>query len=81
MTSNCYRIESSHLVSILIRDVGSISNLGGARHFEGTFFLKNKGASSKHEKGTSLFIEKSWGARVPSAPPGSYVSVRYNQFG
>ena len=48
--------------------------LGGARHFEGMFFLKKKGASSKHEKGPSLFIEKSWGY-VPPVPPGSYISV------
>ena len=41
---------------------------GGAWHFEGTFFLKKKGACPKHEKGTSLFIEKSWGALAPSAP-------------
>ena len=42
--------------------------LGGARHFEGTFFLKKKAACSKHEKSTSLFIKKSWGARATSAP-------------
>ena len=56
------------LWNTMLREVGSISNLG-ARHFAGTFFLKKKGACSKHEKGTSLFIEKSWGARAPSAPP------------
>ena len=47
--------------------------LGGTRHFEGTFFLKKKGACSKCEKGTSLFKAKSWG-HVPPVPPGSYVS-------
>ena len=41
------------------RDVGSISSLRGARHFEGTFFLKKKGIFSKGGKGTSLFIAKS----------------------
>ena len=41
---------------------------GGARHFEGTFFLKKKGACSKHEKGTSLFIEKSWEGACPQCP-------------
>ena len=59
----------------MTRDVGSISNLGGggARHFEGTFFLKKKGPFSRNKKGTSLSNAKSWGgARAPSAP-GSYV--------
>ena len=50
------------------RDVGSISNLG-ARYFEGTFFLKKKGARSKHAKGTSLFIEKSWGGTCHQCAP------------
>ena len=59
--------------SSLSRDVGSISNLG-ARHFEGTSFLKKKEAFSKNKKGTSFFFAKSWGhvpilgARAPSAP-------------
>ena len=38
----------------LDRKVGSISNLG-ARHVEGTFFLKKKG---HFLEGTSLFIGK-----------------------
>ena len=46
-------------------------NLGGARLLKGTFFLKKKGAFSKNEKATSLFIAKSW--MVPPVPPGSYV--------
>ena len=46
--------------------------LGGARNFEGTLFLKRRGALSRNKKGTSLFIAKSWGARAPSAP-GSYI--------
>ena len=49
--------------------------LEGAQHFEGTFFLKKKGACSKHEKGNSLFIEKSWGGTCPQCPLGSYVSA------
>ena len=32
------------------------------------FFLKKEGASYKHENGTSLFSEKSWG-HVPPVPP------------
>ena len=51
----------------LARDVGSISNLG-ARNFEGTLFLKAKGAFPENKKGTSLFIAKSWGD-VPPVPP------------
>ncbi len=42
----------------VFRDVGSISNLGGARHFKGTF----------------SFFAKSWGGTCPQCPPGSYVS-------
>ena len=42
--------------------------LGGARHFEGTFFLRKK-ALSKNEKGTSLFIAKSWKGTCPQCPP------------
>ena len=56
---------------IKIRDVGSISNLGGMA-LRGHIFLKEKGAFFKIEKGTSLFIAKSWG-HVPPVPPGSYV--------
>ena len=48
--------------------------LGGARHFEGTFFFRKRGHFLKIKMGTSLFIAKSWGARAPSAP-GSYVYV------
>ena len=57
-------------------DVGSISNLGEARHFEETLFRKKKEAVSKNEKSTSLFIVKSWGHMPPVPPPlGSYVSA------
>ena len=50
-------------------DVGTISNLWGGRHLEGTFFLKKKGAFSNNKNGTSLFIARSWeGERAPSAP-------------
>ena len=41
--------------------------LGGTT-LRGHFFLKRKGAFSKNEKGTSLFIAKSRGAHAPSAP-------------
>ena len=55
--------------------------LGGAQHFEGTFFLKKKGACSKHEKGTSLFIEKSWGGMCPQCPPPVPTSLSILQKG
>ena len=48
-----------------------ISNLGG-HDTSRALFLKRKGAFSKNEKGTSLFIAKSWGAHAPSAPPPGY---------
>ena len=49
--------------------------LGGAQHFEGTFFLR-KGALSKNKKGTSLFISKSLGVHAPSAPlVPAYITV------
>ena len=59
-----------------VRYVGIISNLGGTT-FRGHFFLKQKGAFSENETGTSLFTVKSWEARAPSAP-GSRVSVQRN---
>ena len=34
----------------------------------GHFFLKNNGAIPKNDKGSSLFIAKSWEARAPIAP-------------
>ena len=45
--------------------------LGGTT-LRGHFFLKKKGAFSKNETDTSLFIAKSWETRAPNAP-GSYV--------
>ena len=67
-------LESSFLV--YIRDVGSISNLGGTT-LQGHFFLKKKGAFSTNKKGTSLFVAKSWGAHAPSAPPPVPTSMVY----
>ena len=50
------------------RDVRSISKLEG-HDTSRALFLKKKGALSKNQKGTSLFIAKSWGgACAPSAP-------------
>ena len=45
---------------------GSISNLGSTT-LRGHFFLKKKGKFLKNERGTSLFIAKSWGQMPPSA--------------
>ena len=50
------------------RTVGSISKLG-ARRFEGTFSLREKGIS---KKGHFFAYCKSWG-HVPPMPPASYV--------
>ena len=63
----------SYKFSNIRRDVGSISNLGGAWHFEGSFLLKKNGSFSKNEKGISLFIAKSLGDVLP-VPSGSYIS-------
>ena len=41
---------------------------GGARHFEGTFFLKKNGAFSKHKKGTSC-LSQNLGGTCPQCPP------------
>ena len=49
------------------RDVGSISNAGGARLFNGTVW--ENGVFFKNKKGTSLFIAKSWGLLALSATP------------
>ena len=58
--------------TIAIRDVGSISNLG-ARHFEGTFFVKKRGHFLKMKNAFLWLLQNLAGARAPSAP-GSYVS-------
>ena len=50
------------------------SQIWGARHFEGTFVLKKKGAFSKNKKGISLFIAKSWG-HVPTVPPPRFLCL------
>ena len=48
--------------------------LGGGHDTSRALFLKKKGAFSKNEKGTSLFIAKSWGGgHMPPVSPGSYV--------
>ena len=49
------------------REVKSISNLG-ARHFEGTFFLKRKGAFPKNEEGTSFCLLQHFGGSCPHCP-------------
>ena len=46
--------------------------LGGAQHYEGTFFLKKVGTFSTDENSTSLLIAKSRG-HVPPVPPSSYI--------
>ena len=58
---------------LIVTPLINIDREEGARHFEGTFSFK-KGAFSKNEKGTQLFIAKSWGC-LPPVPPalGSYV--------
>ena len=50
------------------RDVGSIFNLG-ARHFQGTFFFKEKGECFENRKGILLLIAKSLRASVPQCQP------------
>ena len=47
----------------MIRDVGSISNLG-ARQFEGNFYLKKKGAFSTNE-GALLCLLQNLGGTCP----------------
>ena len=47
---------------------GKYLKLGGAA-LRGHFFRKKKGAFLKIEKGTSLFISKSWGGYVPPVSP------------
>ena len=53
----------------LLRDVGSISDLGGGTTLRDHFFLKKKGAFSRNKKGTSLSIAKSSGGTCPQCPP------------
>ena len=48
--------------------------LGGAQHFEGTFFFRKRGHFLKI-KWAFLCLLQNLGARAPSAP-GSYVYVR-----
>ena len=60
-TVNCQRQGKTG-----IRDVGSISNLG-ARHFEGTSFLKKKGAFLKIKRAL-LCLLQNLGGHVPPVP-------------
>ena len=55
-------------MTFLVRDVGSISNLG-CTMLQEHFFLTTR-AFSKNKKGISLFTTKSWGHMppVPTAP-------------
>ena len=46
--------------------------LGGAQHFEGTFFLRERGHFLKIERVFFVYC-KIFGGHVPPLPPGSYV--------
>ena len=49
------------------RDVGSISNLGGAPHFKGTSYLKKKGAFPKNKR-APLCLLQNLGGMCPQYP-------------
>ena len=53
-----------------VRDVGSISNLGGARRLEGTFSLK-KGTFSEIKRALLCLLQSLGRARAPSASLGN----------
>ena len=58
VTTFIYKLQARCIIAEGRRN---ISNLG-ARHFEGTFFLrKTEPFSKKNKKSTSLFIEKNLG--------------------
>ena len=58
----------------VVRDVGSISNLGGTI-LRGHFFLKKKGAFSTNKRDPSLFVAKSWGHVPPVSPVPTSMDV------
>ena len=41
------------------KDVGSISNLGGARHFKGTFSIRKRGHFLKMKRAILCLLQKS----------------------